>query len=93
MGRGDCLAPHPGEDRIVTMRRWADLLATVDEYRDATGAKCKRQIKAGVLMKDDRSGALAVKIDALPVSPTWSGWLAVRNVDQTEQEEQPPCQD
>jgi hypothetical protein len=71
----------------MTMRRWADLLATIGEYTDDAGRKAKRQVKAGTIMRDDVSGVLAVKIDVLPVSPHWSGWLAARNIETAGQED------
>ncbi len=64
----------------MTMRRFGDLMASVGEYVDADGTKAKRWIKCGVVMKDDVSGAQSIKLDAVPVSPSWSGWLAVRNI-------------
>lgn len=74
----------------MAMRRYADLFATVGEFTDADGRKAKRQLKVGVVMRDDTSGALSVKLDAVPVDPRWSGWLALRNFeaegDQQEQE-------
>jgi hypothetical protein len=69
------------------MRRWGDLLATIGEYEDAAGRKCKRQAKVGVIMRDDSGNAWAVKIDLLPTSPSWSGWLAIRNINGAVEED------
>lgn len=63
----------------MTMRKYADLMASVGEFTDAQGRRAKRWVPCGVLMRDDASGALSVKLDAVPVAPAWSGWLAVRN--------------
>ena len=68
------------------MRRHGDIMASVGEYTDAQGRKAKRWIRCGVLMRDDVSGALSIKLDAVPVLPTWSGWLAVRNVGENDDE-------
>ena len=57
------------------MRRYGDLMASVGEFVDANGKKAKRWTKCGVMMKDDRSGAFSIKLDSLPVTPAWSGWL------------------
>ena len=64
----------------MTMRRFGDLMASVGEFKDSDGKKCKRWLKVGVMMRDDTSGAMSIKLDAVPVSPHWSGWLAVRNI-------------
>ena len=64
------------------MRRFGDLMASVGEYVDADGKKAKRWIKCGVVMKDAGSGAMSLKLDSVPVSPTWSGWFAVRNINE-----------
>ena len=63
------------------MRRHGDLMASVGEFIDQDGRKAKRWLKVGVVMRDDQSGALSIKLDAIPVSPDWSGWLAVKNVE------------
>lgn len=63
----------------MTMRRFGDLMASVGEYVDADGKKAKTWIKCGVVMRDDTSGAMSIKLDAVPVAPGWSGWLAIRN--------------
>lgn len=65
----------------MTMRKHADLVASVGEFTDAKGRKAKRWLPVGVMMKDDRTGSLSIKLDAVPVSPDWSGWIAVRNVE------------
>jgi hypothetical protein len=67
------------------MRRYGDLMASVGEFTDDQGRKAKRWIRCGVVMRDDRTGALSIKIDVVPISPEWSGWFAVRNIaDQAE---------
>ena len=64
----------------MTMRRYADLMTSTGSFVGADGEKAKRWLKLGILMKDDTSGAMSLKLDAIPVSPTWSGWIAVRNM-------------
>lgn len=65
----------------MTMRRWADLYASLGEFTDYQGRRAKRSQRVGVVMRDTASGAMAIKLDLVPVRPDWSGWLAVRNVD------------
>lgn len=62
------------------MRRYGDLMASAGEFTDDDGRKVKRWLKCGVVMRDDRSGTLSIKLDTVPVRPDWSGWLAVRNI-------------
>jgi len=58
------------------MRRFGDLMASTGEFTDDQGREAKRWIKCGVLMRDEVSGSMSLKLDAVPVSPRWSGWLA-----------------
>ena len=68
----------------MTMRHYGDLMASVGKFTDNDGKEAKRWVKVGVLMKDDAGGAMSIQLDLVPVSPDWSGWLAVRNVDKGE---------
>ncbi len=70
---------NASESGNMTMFRFGDLMASVGEFTDADGKKCKRWLRCGVVMRDDTSGAWSIKLDAVPVCPSWSGWLAVRN--------------
>lgn len=60
----------------MTMRKIGDVLATVGEAPTDAGP-IKRRIPVGALFQDDRSGAMSLKLEAVPVVPGWSGWLAV----------------
>lgn len=68
----------------MTMRHYGDLMASVGKFTDNDGKEAKRWVKVGVLMKDDAGGAMSIQLDLVPVSPDWSGWLAVRSVDKRE---------
>lgn len=71
------------------MQKYGDLMASVGEFLDErTGRQAKRQIKCGVVMRDDASGKFSIKMDSVPISPEWSGWLSVKNVE-TEQVRDP----
>jgi hypothetical protein len=63
------------------MRKYGDLYATVGTWVDDQGRKHKRKVRCSVVMQDDRSGRLAIRIEALPVIPDWFGWLAVENIN------------
>ena len=64
----------------MSMRKVADLVATVGEYTNKAGEKKKRYVKSGVVFEDDE-GRRSHKIDAIPVSPEWSGWFSEYPVD------------
>lgn len=59
------------------MRKGGDLFATVGTWTDDCGNTHKRKVRCGVLMRDDKSGRLSIRIEALPVAREWSGWLSV----------------
>lgn len=53
-----------------------DLVATVGEYTDRSGETKKRYQKCGAAFTDEQ-GRISLKLDALPVSPEWSGWISL----------------
>ncbi|HZF30552.1 MAG TPA: hypothetical protein VE907_15655 [Gammaproteobacteria bacterium] len=61
------------------MRLHANLLATVGEYSTDEGP-VKRRIPVGAIFRDESTGAMSVRLEAVPVTPAWSGWLAVELV-------------
>jgi len=61
------------------MRKYATLLATLGEY-DTPEGKAKRRLPVGAIFRDEHTGSMSVKVEALPVVPGWSGWLAVELV-------------
>jgi hypothetical protein len=71
----------------MTMRKHAELFATVGTWQDDHGKTHKRKVRCGVLMRDDSSGRMAVRIEALPVLPDWSGWLSVGVSRETERDD------
>lgn len=64
----------------MTMRKYADVMASVGEFKDSDNRKAKRWTRVGVAMRDPGSGAISIKLDTVPVAPGWSGWLALKNV-------------
>lgn len=51
-----------------------DIVAAVDIYQNKNGEQKKRYTNCGTLMiKPD--GRIAIKLDSIPVSPKWDGWL------------------
>jgi single-stranded DNA-binding protein len=66
----------------MSMRKVADLAATVGEYTNKDGEKKKRYVRVGVVLEDEQ-GRRSHKIDAVPVSPEWSGWFSEFPVDNS----------
>ena len=53
-----------------------DIVGTVGEYTDNNGDTKKRYQKCGIAFTDDQ-GRLSLKLEAMPVTPDWSGWLSL----------------
>lgn len=67
------------------------IVATVGKYKDRqTGEEKKRYMLCGVAFTDEQ-GRISLKIDAMPVSPEWSGFLSLYPLDD-ERQEAPPRQ-
>lgn len=67
------------------------ILATVGTYKDAEGNEKKRYVQCGVAFTDEQ-GRVSLKMDAMPVSPEWSGWLQLFPMDDDRREQSPPRQ-
>lgn len=65
------------------------IVATIGTYKDRqTGEEKKRYLTVGTAFTDDQ-GRISLKIDAMPVSPEWSGWLSLYPLDEDRQQQQP----
>lgn len=54
------------------------LWATTGTYKDrSTGKSAKRQAQVGVVFQSE-GGSLSMRMDTIPVSPEWNGFLAFR---------------
>jgi hypothetical protein len=68
------------------------IVATIGTYKDRqTGEEKKRYLTVGTAFTDDQ-GRISLKIDAMPVSPEWSGWLSLYPLDEDRQQQQQPRQ-
>lgn len=68
-----------------------DIVANLGEYTAADGTKKKRYHTCGKAFTDDQ-GRVSLKIDAMPCSPEWSGWLSLYPIDReqgTPRQQQP----
>ncbi len=57
------------------MKKTHDAVATVGKYKDKDGAEKKRYVTVGAIFQDDQ-GRMSLKLDAVPCSPEWSGWIS-----------------
>lgn len=57
-------------------RKTHDVVATVGTYKDGQGAEKKRFMNCGSAFTDE-GGRISIKLDTVPVSPDWSGWLSL----------------
>lgn len=68
------------------------IVATIGTYKDRqTGEEKKRYLTVGTAFSDEQ-GRVSLKIDAMPVSPEWSGWLSLYPLDEDRQQQQQPRQ-
>jgi hypothetical protein len=65
------------------------ILATIGTYKDAQGNEKKRYVQCGVAFTDEQ-GRVSLKMDAMPVSPEWSGWLQLFPMDDDRREQDSP---
>lgn len=61
-----------------------DLLAKVDSVIGEDGEKVKWQ-KVGILIEKDKG--FSVKLDSLPISNVWDGWLVVKEREKNGKDE------
>lgn len=57
------------------MKKKFDAVATVGKYTDKQGNEKKRYVTVGAVFQDDQ-GRMSLKLDAVPCSPDWSGWIS-----------------
>jgi hypothetical protein len=57
------------------MRKKYDAVATVGKYTDKEGNEKKRYVTIGAVFEDNQ-GRISLKLDAMPCSPEWSGWVS-----------------
>lgn len=60
----------------MSARATHNVVATIGEYTDLEGNKKKRYMNVGVCFTNDQ-GQQSIKLNALPVTPDWSGFLSL----------------
>lgn len=77
----------------MSMRKVADVVATTGKYENKDGEKKSRYSRVGSLFQDSESKRLSIKLDTVPVTPDWSGWLSCYPLKKDDQEAQPKKQE
>jgi single-stranded DNA-binding protein len=72
------------------MTKRYDAVATIGEYTNKQGEKKKRYLTVGAVMEGN-DGRMALKLDALPTNPEWSGWIAFYEPKQQDGYQQRPA--
>jgi len=57
------------------MKKKYDAVATVGKYTAKDGTEKKRYLTVGAVFEGE-GGKLSLKLDGMPVSPDWSGWIS-----------------
>jgi hypothetical protein len=70
-------------------RRTHDAVATLGTYKDRDGNEKKRYATCGTAFTDDE-GRVSIKLDTIPVSPDWSGWLSLYPIKDRGQDSAAP---
>lgn len=73
------------------MRKRFDAVATVGKYTDKQGQEKKRYMTVGTVF-EDYQGRMSLKLDGVPVSPDWSGWVSFYEPKQYDGLQQRPPQ-
>ncbi|MEN9534781.1 MAG: hypothetical protein RLZ22_276 [Verrucomicrobiota bacterium] len=72
------------------MTKRYDAVATIGEYTNKQGEKKKRYLTVGAVMEGN-DGRMALKLDALPTNPDWTGWIAFYEPKQQDGYQQRPA--
>lgn len=52
-----------------------DAVATIGKYTDKQGNEKKRYLTVGKVFESE-GGGLSLKLESVPVTPEWSGWIS-----------------
>lgn len=61
------------------MTKKFEIVASVGSWKSEDGKKHKRTLAIGAIF-ESKNGHLVARIDAMPTSPEWSGWLQLKPV-------------
>lgn len=73
-------------------RRRYELIATTGEWTDGNGQKHKKTAVIGTVFESP-NGKLSARIELIPILPSWSGFVAFREVQPSARtpEQDPPA--
>ena len=67
-----------------------DIVATIGKYKDrTTGEEKKQYLTVGKCFTDEQ-GRQSLKLDALPVTQEWSGWLSLYPIKDRQPQDRMP---
>ena len=76
----------------MAIKKTHDVVATVGTYKDRDGNEKKRYVNCGSAFLDD-SGRMSIKLETIPVSPEWSGWISLYAVEKRDAPAPAPATD
>jgi len=76
----------------MAMRKYMDAVVTTGEYTNQQGETKKRYLNVGVLLKDDQSGRMCLKLEAMPIPRDGACWIGFFEPRQQEQRPAPTPQ-
>lgn len=82
---------HQTKQNNTMAKKLYDAVATIGEYKDRNGETKKRYINVGSVFENDK-GSLSLKLDSVPVSPEWSGWISFYEPKERDQSQSRPVQ-
>lgn len=70
----------------MAMRKYKKLVATTGQYTGSDGQQKNRYQNVGTLfLRDDNT--VCMKLDALPISNEWDGWINAYDLDDENQQQ------
>lgn len=64
------------------LRPIANIKAKVGTYTDRDGKEKGRWVDVGTLFSSPHGSNMTIKLDSVPVSPDWKGWLSVFKIEE-----------
>ncbi len=71
-------------------RRTHNVVATIGTYKGRDGAEKKRYATCGTAFTGE-DGRLSFKLEVVPVSPEWSGWFKLYEIEDRREEQPIPA--
>lgn len=75
------------------LRPLANIKAKVGTYVDKDGKEKGRWVDVGTLFSSPHGTNMTIKLDSVPVSPDWRGWLSVFKIEDYDEDGGTPSDD